>query len=60
MRLAEKKEMLIDVVSYPDISANENPFGLDSKWYNKKMVGDTESLVLRSASMAHHKERLRT
>ncbi len=39
MRLAEKKEMLIDVVSYPDISANENPFGLDNKWYNKKMVG---------------------
>ncbi len=39
MRLAEKKEMLIDVVSYPDISGNENPFGLDSKWYSKKMVG---------------------
>lgn len=38
MRLAEKKELLIDVVSYPDISANENPFGLDSKWYSKKMV----------------------
>jgi predicted amidohydrolase YtcJ len=38
MRLAEKKEMLIDVISYPDISSNENPFGLDSKWYSKKMV----------------------
>lgn len=38
MRLAEKNEMLIDVVSYPDISSNENPFGLDSKWYSKKMV----------------------
>lgn len=38
MRLAEKKEMLIDVVSYPDISSNEKPFGLDSKWYSKKMV----------------------
>lgn len=37
MRLAEKKEMLIDVVSYPDISSNEKPFGLDSKWYNKQM-----------------------
>ncbi len=24
MRLAEKREMLIDVVSYPDISGNEN------------------------------------
>lgn len=37
MRLAERKEMLIDVVSYPDISSNEKPFGLDSKWYNKQM-----------------------
>lgn len=37
MRLAEKKEMLIDVISYPDISSNEKPFGLDSKWYNKQM-----------------------
>ena len=38
MRLAENKEMLIDVISYPDISANENPFGLDSKWYSKKTI----------------------
>jgi predicted amidohydrolase YtcJ len=38
MRLAEKKEMLIDVISYPDISANENPFGLDSKWYSKTTI----------------------
>lgn len=38
MRLAEKKEMFIDVVSYPDISANESPFGLDSKWHSKKMI----------------------
>ncbi len=30
--------MLIDVVSYPDISAKENPFGLDGKWYSKKMM----------------------
>ena len=38
MRLAEKKEMLIDVISYPDISANESPFGLDSKWYSPKTL----------------------
>ena len=38
MRLAEKKEMLIDVISYPDISANESPFGLDSKWYSKSSI----------------------
>jgi predicted amidohydrolase YtcJ len=38
MRLAEKKEMLIDVISYPDISANESPFGLDSKWYSKTTI----------------------
>jgi predicted amidohydrolase YtcJ len=35
MRLADRKEMLIDVISYPDISATESPFGLDSKWYSK-------------------------
>lgn len=39
IRLAEKNEMLIDVVSYPDISTNENPFGLDGKWYSRKMIG---------------------
>jgi predicted amidohydrolase YtcJ len=38
MRLAENKEMLIDVISYPDISANEKPFGLDSKWYSKTTI----------------------
>jgi predicted amidohydrolase YtcJ len=38
IRMAENKQMLIDVASYPDISANEKPFGLDSKWYSKNMV----------------------
>jgi predicted amidohydrolase YtcJ len=37
MRLAENKKMLIDVVSYPDISSNEKPFGLDTPWYSKIM-----------------------
>lgn len=37
MRLAEKGEMLIDVVSYPDISGNEKPFGLETPWYSKTM-----------------------
>ena len=38
MRLADRKEMMIDVISYPDISANENPYGLDSKWYSKTVI----------------------
>ncbi len=37
MRTAEAKKMLIDVISYPDISSNEKPFGLDSEWYRKAM-----------------------
>jgi predicted amidohydrolase YtcJ len=37
MRLAEAKKMLIDVISYPDISANDKPFGLDTPWYSKTM-----------------------
>ena len=35
MRMAEAKKMLIDVISYPDISANEKPFGLDTPWYSQ-------------------------
>jgi predicted amidohydrolase YtcJ len=37
IRTAEKKAMLIDVVSYPDISGSEKPFGLDTPWYSKTM-----------------------
>ena len=37
MRLAESNKMLIDVISYPDISSNEKPFGLDTPWYSKTM-----------------------
>ena len=37
MRLATGRRMLIDVISYPDISAKENPFGLDTPWYSKSM-----------------------
>lgn len=37
MRLAERQKMLIDVASYPDISSNEKPFGLDTPWYSKTM-----------------------
>lgn len=37
MRLAEKKAMLLDVISYPDISGSETPFGLDTPWYSKQM-----------------------
>ena len=35
IRTAEAKKMLIDVISYPDISSNEKPFGLDTEWYAK-------------------------
>jgi predicted amidohydrolase YtcJ len=37
MRMSEKGKMLIDLVSYPDISFNEKPFGLDTAWYSKTM-----------------------
>jgi predicted amidohydrolase YtcJ len=37
IRTAEKNAMLIDVVSYPDISGSEKPFGLDTRWYSKTM-----------------------
>jgi predicted amidohydrolase YtcJ len=37
MRTADAKKMLIDVISYPDISSNEKPFGLDTPWYSKSM-----------------------
>ncbi len=37
MRTAEAKKMLIDVISYPDISSNEKPFGMDTPWYSKAM-----------------------
>lgn len=36
IRLAGRKEMLIDVISYPDISANEQPFGMDTPWYGRQ------------------------
>jgi predicted amidohydrolase YtcJ len=34
MRLADGKKMLIDVLSYPDISSSDKPFGLDGEWYS--------------------------
>ncbi len=59
MRLAEKKEMLIDVVSYPDYPPTK------PHWLGRKVVQQehggwlTESLVLRSASMVHHRVKQR-
>lgn len=38
MRLAERKEMMIDVISYPDISASDTPYGMDSKWYSRNTI----------------------
>jgi hypothetical protein len=37
MRTAESGKMLIDVVSYPDISFNEKPFGLDTPWHTREL-----------------------
>ena len=39
MRLAEKEKLLIDVLSYPDISFSEKPFGLDTPWYSRNLKG---------------------
>ena len=35
MRMATQKRMLIDVVSYPDMTFSDNPFGLDTDWHGK-------------------------
>lgn len=37
MRLAQNKRLLIDVLSYPDISFGEEPFGLDTPWYSPSL-----------------------
>ena len=37
IRLAESKKMLIDVVSYPDMTFADAPFGLDTPWYSKSL-----------------------
>jgi predicted amidohydrolase YtcJ len=37
MRLAERKKMLIDVVSYPDMTFADTPFGLDTPWFSKTL-----------------------
>ncbi|MEZ6143108.1 MAG: amidohydrolase [Zavarzinella sp.] len=38
IRLAEGKNMLIDVISYPDLSFTDSPFGIDSKWHTSKLI----------------------
>lgn len=37
MRIAEARKMLIDVVSYPDAGATDEPFGMDTPWYSKTL-----------------------
>ncbi len=37
LRLAEANQMLIDVVSYPDLTFSDNPFGLDTNWYSPQL-----------------------
>jgi predicted amidohydrolase YtcJ len=37
MRLADGKKMLIDVVSYPDMTFADDPFGLDTPWHSSMM-----------------------
>ncbi len=37
MRLATNQKMLIDVVSYPDITFSDEPFGIDTPWFSKTL-----------------------
>jgi len=37
IRLANSKQLLIDVVSYPDMTFSDKPFGLDTPWYSKDL-----------------------
>ncbi len=37
IRLANAKQMLIDVVSYPDMTFSDKPFGLDTPWFSKDL-----------------------
>lgn len=37
IRLAEGNKMLIDLVSYPDMTFADAPFGLDTPWYSKTL-----------------------
>lgn len=37
MRLADADKMIIDVISYPDLSFNDKPYGLDTPWYSKTL-----------------------
>jgi predicted amidohydrolase YtcJ len=37
IRLANAGKMLIDVVSYPDITFSDNPFGVDTPWHSKEL-----------------------
>ena len=37
MRLADSDQMLIDVVSYPDMTFSDEPFGMDTSWYGKQL-----------------------
>lgn len=37
MRLATANQMLIDVVSYPDMTFTDEPFGMDTSWYSQQM-----------------------
>ncbi|MFN9371757.1 MAG: amidohydrolase [Planctomycetaceae bacterium] len=36
-RLAEGGKMLIDVVSYPDLTASDTPYGLDGPWHSRTL-----------------------
>ncbi|MFN7734449.1 MAG: amidohydrolase [Pirellula sp.] len=37
MRMADKSKLLIDVVSYPDMTFSDTPFGMDSAWYSRQL-----------------------
>ncbi|MFO0815802.1 MAG: amidohydrolase [Gemmatales bacterium] len=37
-RLSQQKKMLIDVISYPDLTSTDQPYGMDSSWYSKTLI----------------------
>jgi predicted amidohydrolase YtcJ len=37
MRLADGGRLTIDVISYPDMTFSDNPFGLDTAWYSRQL-----------------------
>ena len=37
MRLADARKMVVDLVSYPDLVATDEPFGIDTPWHSRTL-----------------------